>query len=142
MAFEDPGTGRNIMNSNVGPEAPTVTLAEACKRGDVLGYSSGWKMANADAATIIQGRLVALQGGAIGDVIPISQNPVVQYTLGATKLLTPGGYVYVADGDVFGLITQTMPDTTSGDAQTIIGIALSTTEVLFFLNSRVDATKT
>ena len=141
MAFEDPGKGRNIVNSNVGPQAPEVTLAEACVRGDVLGYSSGWKMANADAATIIQGRLAALQSGAIGDKVPVSPNPVVNYTLAADKLLTPGGYVYVADGDVFGKVTQTMPDTATGDAQTIIGIALSTTEVLFFLNSRADAVK-
>ena len=139
MAFADPGINRKIENSNVGPEAPTVTLAEACVRGDVLGYSSGWKLALATVGTAIQGRLVALQDGAIGDVIPVSPNPVVKYTLGATKLMTAGGYVYVADGDVFGLITQTMPDSTSGDAQTIIGIALSTTEVLFFLNARVDS---
>ncbi|GAH86636.1 unnamed protein product, partial [marine sediment metagenome] len=38
-----------------------------------------------------------------------------------------------------GQITQTAPST-SGDANTIIGIALSATEVMFFLNSRADST--
>ena len=135
MAFADPGTGRNIINSNVGPEAPTVTLAEACNRGDVLGYSSGWKLALATVGTAIQGRFVALQGGAIGDAIPVSSNPVVSGYTGAT----PGGYVYVAEGTASGQITQTAP-TTAGDCDTIIGIALSATVVAFFLNARVDST--
>jgi len=134
MAFDDPGKGRNIINSNVGPEAPTVTLAEACKRGDVLGYSTGWKLALATTGTAIQGRLVALADGAIGDVIPVSPNPVVSGYTGAT----PGGYVYVAEGTDYGKITDTAPSTT-GDCNTIIGIALSATEVAFFLNARVDS---
>ena len=135
MAFADPGKNRKIENSNVGPEAPAVTLAEACKRGDVLGYSSGWKLALATTGTAIQGRVVALQDGAIGDVIPVSQNPVVSGFTGAT----PGGYVYVAEGTDSGQITQTAPST-SGDCDTIIGIALAATVVLFFLNSRADST--
>ena len=134
MAFSDPGKGRNIKNSNVGSQAPTVTLAEACERGDVLGYSSGWKRALATTGTAIQGRLVALQGGAVGDVIPVSPNPVVGGYSGAT----PGGYVYVAEGTDNGEITQTAPSTI-GDCDTIIGIALSATEVLFFLNARADS---
>ena len=134
MAFADPGKNRKIENSNVGPEAPTVTLAEACVRGDVLGYSSGWKRALATTGTAIQGRLVALQDGAIGDVIPVSPNPVVSGYTGATA----GNYVYVAEGSDSGQITETAPSTT-GDCDTIIGIALSATKVLFFLNARVDS---
>ena len=134
MAFADPGINRKIQNSNVGPEAPTVTLAEACVRGDVLGYSSGWKLALATVGTAIQGRLVALADGAIGDVIPVSPNPVVSGYTGATA----GNYVYVAEGSDNGEITETAPSDT-GDCNTIIGIALSTTEVLFFLNARVDS---
>ena len=133
MAFADPGKNRKIENSNVGPEAPTVTLAQACTRGDVLGYSSGWKLALATVGTAIQGRLVALQDGAVGGVIAVSPNPVVSGYTGAT----PGGYVYVAEGTDSGQITQTAPDT-QGDCDVIIGIALSATQVLFFLNSRVD----
>jgi len=133
LAFADPGKNRKIENSNVGPEAPTVTLAQACTRGDVLGYSSGWKLALATVGTAIQGRLVALQDGAVGGVIAVSPNPVVSGYTGAT----PGGYVYVAEGTDSGQITQTAPDT-QGDCDVIIGIALSATQVLFFLNSRVD----
>lgn len=135
MSFADPGINRKIENSNVGPEAPTVTLAEACVRGDVLGYSSGWKRALATTGTAIQGRLVALQDGAIGDVIPVSPNPVVSGYTGATA----GNYVYVAEGSDNGQITETAPSDT-GDCDTIIGIALSATKVLFFLNARVDST--
>jgi hypothetical protein len=135
MAFADPGISRQIINSGTGPEAPTVTLAGACVRGDVLGYSTGWKRALATTGSVIQGRLVALADGAIADIIPVSDKPVVGGYTGAT----PGGYVYVAEGTDNGKITQTAPST-SGDANTIIGIALSATEVLFFLNNRVDST--
>ncbi len=135
MAFSDPGKNRIIENSNVGPEAPTVTLAEACVRSDVLGYSSGWKRALATTGSVIQGRVVALQDGASGDVIPVSPNPMVGGYSGAT----PGGYVYVAEGSSNGQITQTAPST-AGDANTIIGLALSATKVLFFLNARADST--
>ena len=94
MALTDPGIDRQIINSNVGPEAPTVVLAEACTRGDVLGYSSGWKLALATVGTAIQGLVVALADGAIGDSVPVSQNPIVGGYSGATV----GGYIYVAEG--------------------------------------------
>ena len=135
MAFADPATGRNIIDSGRGTEPGRVTLAEACKVGDVLGYSSGWKRALATVGTAIQGRVVALRGGASGDVIPVSANPVVGGYTGATA----GAYVYVAEGTDNGKITETAP-ITSGDCDVIIGVALSATEVMFFLNSRVDHT--
>jgi|SRR3990172_1179293 len=135
MAFADPATGRNIVDSGRGTRPGTVTLAEACKVGDVLGYSSGWKRALATTAGVIQGRLVALIGGATGDVVPISPNPVIGGYTGAT----PGNPVYVAEGTDYGKITETIP-TTSGDATTAIGVVLSATEVLFYLNSRADST--
>ena len=56
MAFSDPGKGRIIEQ---GEGLVKVTLAEACKAGDILGYSSGWKRALATVGTAIQGRLVA-----------------------------------------------------------------------------------
>ena len=135
MAFSDPGKDRKIENSNVGPEAPTVTLAGTVTRGDVLGYSSGWKRAIAATGGVIQGRLVALADGVSGDAIPVSPNPVVS----GYSEATPGGYVYVAEGTDNGKITQTAPSD-SGDANTIIGIALSATAVMFFLDSRADST--
>ncbi len=135
MAFSDPGTGRVIDDSGRGTEPGKVTLAEGCKCGDVLGYSSGWKRALATAGSVIQGRLVALSDGDNGEEVPVSANPVVSGYSGAT----PGGYVYVGEGSNNGWITQTAPST-SNDANTIIGIALSATKVLFFLNSRADST--
>ena len=135
MAFSDPGTGRVVLDSGRGTEPGKVTLAGDCKCGDVLGYSSGWKRALATTGSVIQGRLVALADGVSGGEVPVSANPVVGDYSGAT----PGGYVYVAEGSGNGQITQTAPST-SGDANTIIGVALSATKVMFFLNSRADGT--
>jgi len=135
MAFSDPGNGRVVLDSGRGTEPQKVTLVEDCKRGDVLGYSSGWKRALATTGSVVQGRLVALTDGKNGGEVPVSTNPVIRGYSGAT----PGGYVYVAEGSNNGRITQTAPST-SGDANTIIGIALSTAEVMFFLNSRPDST--
>ncbi len=109
-------------------------LAEDCKCGYVLGYSSGWKRALATAGSVIQGRLIALANGKSGEEVPVSANTVVGGYSGSTV----GGYVYVAEGSNHGQITQTAPST-SGDANTIIGIALSASAVLFFLNSRPDS---
>ena len=135
MAFADPATGRDIKDSGRGTEPGKVTLAEACKAGDVLGYSSGWKRALATTGSVIQGRVVALRGGASGEEVPVSANPVIGGYTGATA----GSYVYVAEGTDNGKITETAP-TTSGDANTIIGVALSAATVMFFLNSRADST--
>ena len=135
MAFSDPGKDRQIQWSP-GPEAPVVTVAVAVKRGDVLGYSSGWKKAIATTGGVIQGRLVALADAAANGSCPVAHVAVVGGYSGAT----PGGYVYANEGTGSdGTVTQTAPST-SGDANTIIGIALSATEVLFFLNSRADST--
>ncbi len=133
MAFADPQVGRVIKDSGRGTQPGAVTLAGTVSRGDVLGYSSGWKRALATAGGVIQGRLVALQDGVSGDVIPVSTNPVVSGYTGATA----GSYVYVAEGTDNGKITETAP-TTTNDADTIVGIALSATDVLFFLNARAD----
>ncbi len=135
MAFSDPGKGRVILDSGRGTEPGKVTLAGDCKCGDVLGYSSGWKRALATTGSVIQGRLVALADGKNGGEMPVSSNPVVGGYAGAT----PGSYVYVDEGSNKGHITQTAPST-GGDANTIVGVALSATEVLFFLNSRPDST--
>ena len=134
MAFSDPAKGRQIQWSP-GPAAPMVTLAAACKEGDILGYSTGWKPALATVGSVIQGRLVALKNGASGEVIPVSHTAVVKGYSGAT----PGNPVYVAEGSSNGQVTETAP-TTSGDANTIIGLVLTADTILFFLNSRADTT--
>jgi hypothetical protein len=135
MSFADPGTGRVVADSGRGTAPGKVTLAEDCKTGDVLGYSSGWKRALATTGSVIQGRLVALRSGASGEEVPVSADPVISGYTGATA----GSPVYVAEGTSYGCITQTAPSTT-GDATTVAGIALSATQVQFFLNSRADST--
>ena len=134
MAFADPATGRNIIDTGRGTNPGQVTLGEACKVGDVLGYSSGWKRALATVGTAIQGRVVALQAGASGDVINVSPDPVVGGYTGATA----GNPVYVAEGTSYGMITETAPSTT-GDCNIIVGYALSATTVQFNLMMRADA---
>ncbi len=134
MSFADPGVGRIVKDSGRGTQPGEVTLAEACQAGDVLGYSSGWKRALATVGTAIQGRVVALRKGASGEVVPVSPNPVIGGYTGAT----PGNPVYVAEGTDYGKITETIPNTTN-DATTVVGIALSATDVQFFLNSRADS---
>lgn len=133
MAFVDTGN-RAILDSGCGTRPPDVTLAEACKAGDVLGYSAGWKRALATAGSVIQGKLIALTAGKAGERVKVAKSPTVNGYTGAA----PGSPVYVAEGTDNGKITQTVP-TTTADATTVVGIALSDTEVLFFLNSRVDS---
>ena len=84
MAFTDPGAGRDILDSGRGTQPGEVTLAEASKAGDVLGYSSGWKRALATVGTAIQGRVVALRGGASGEKVGVSANPAIGGYSGAT----------------------------------------------------------
>jgi len=115
-----------------------VRVDEACFMGHVLGYSSGWKLALAATGSVVQGRLIALgvstlDDEELGDTIPATRDAVV----GGFTGLTPGGLVYVSETNA-GEITQTIP-TDSGDATTAIGIALSVTEILFFLNARADS---
>ena len=135
MALTDPGVGRKILDSGRGPNPPQVTLAAACNEGDVLGYSSGWKPALATTGSVIQGRVVALKAGAIGDKVPVSHDPLIGGYSGGTV----GGYVYVAEGANNGQVTETAPST-AGDANTIIGLIVAADQVQFFLNARADST--
>jgi hypothetical protein len=134
MAFADSGASGLILD-NGRPHPGTVTLADCCARGDVLGYSLGWKRALATVGSVIQGRLVALTSGKTGDVIPISANPIVsgRYSGG-----TAGGLIYVAEGTSNGQVTDTVPST-QNDATTPVGILLSADTVQFFLLSRADS---
>jgi len=132
MAFSDPGKGRIIEQ---GEGLVRVTLAEACKAGDILGYSSGWKRALATTGTAVQGRLVAGEAGAIGDVITAYRRAVVSGYSGGTA----GSAVYVAEGSDNGQVTETQP-TTSGDCDTLIGYMASATVAALEPGSRTDST--
>ena len=131
MAFADPGKGRIIEQ---GEGLVRITLAEAVKSGDILGYSSGWKRALATTGTAIQGRLVAGEDGAGGDVITGYRRAVVSGYSGGTA----GNPVYVAEGTDYGEITETKP-VTSGDCDTIIGYMVSATVAALEPGSRADS---
>jgi len=132
MAFSDPGKGRIVEQ---GEGIVKITLGEACKAGDILGYSSGWKRALATVGTAIQGRLVAGEDGANGDVITAYRRAVVSGYSGGTA----GNAVYVAEGTDYGKITETKP-ATAGDCDTIIGYVVSATVATLEPGSRVDST--
>ena len=56
----------------------TMKAASSCKRGDLLGYSSGWVKADADvAAGPIYAECIALEGGGGSDVIPVARKAMV-----------------------------------------------------------------
>ncbi len=132
MAFSDPGKGRIIEQ---GEGLVRVTLAEACKAGDILGYSSGWKRALATTGTAVQGRLVAGEDGVSGDVITAYRRAVVSGYSGGTA----GNAVYVAEGADNGQVTETQP-TTSGDCNTLIGYMASAAVAALEPGSRTDST--
>ena len=52
MAFADPGVGRKVIQAPP-PSGAIVLLAQACEEGDILGYSSGWKLALATVGSVI-----------------------------------------------------------------------------------------
>ena len=106
-----------------------ITLTLACDKGDPLGYSTGWKPALGDATGVIHGRLVALEAGDALDVIQAAPAAVVGGDR-FTTAPTAGLPIYVKDAATPGLYTDVMPDTSSGDVQTIIGYALDTENLL------------
>ncbi len=132
MAFSDPGNGRIIEQ---GEGLVKITLAETCKAGDILGYSSGWKRALATVGTAIQGRLVAGEDGASGDVITAYRRAVVSGYSGGTA----GNAAYLAEGTDNGQITETKPST-SGDCDTIIGYLVAAAVAALEPGSRADST--
>jgi hypothetical protein len=132
-AFADGGTGGLILGHDgvVG----NITLAEGCRKGDLLGYSSGWYKALATTPNQIYAMAVALMDGVTGDVI--------QVCFGKTKLggrlsgMTPGNPLYCAEGTDDGQYTDTAPSTT-GDVTTIVGYSVSATEAI--IDPRARAT--
>ena len=131
MPLTEPTTGRTI---DYASQPVKITLAEACKKGDILGYATGWKRALATVGTAIQGKLIAGEAGAIGDVITAYVSAQISGFTGAT----PGGSVYVAEGTANGQYTESAPATT-GDCNTIIGLILSATEILVFAGNRAES---
>ncbi len=134
MAFSDPGSDRGVWKGRGNIPVVKVKLAEDCKVGDVLGSDDGtWKRALAATGSVNQGKKVALAAGKNGEEIETAEDAVVVGYSGAT----PGNFVYVAEGSDNGKITETKP-VDSGDADTVIGVALTASVVVFFLGARSE----
>jgi hypothetical protein len=125
MAFADGLTGAKILATS--GIIQNVTLAEGCLKGDLIGYSSGWKRALATTGTAIQAKGVALMDGKTGDVIPVCfGSTVVGGRLSGMTITNP---LYAAEGTSYGAYTESAP-ATGGDCNTIIGYSVSATEAV------------
>ena len=97
-----------------------LTLAGTVSRGNLVGYSSGWKAADADAATYIYAEYIALDAGVSGDEIDACK--------GAT--FYDGDAPYNADKPQYvsgtaGALTETRP-ATDGDLIQVVGRSIDT----------------
>ena len=135
MAFADAQDNATILH---GQDEATITLAGTVKKGDALGFSSGWKRALATVGSVVQMRCVAGSDGVSGQDITAYFGIVV---VGGSRFsgATAGGALYVAEGTDSGKYTQTAP-TTSGDANKIVGYMLSATEAVLLPNHNDDST--
>lgn len=116
-----------------------VVLAAAATVGQLLGYSSGWVLALATAAGVIEPILVAGERGAIGETITAYPMAVVEdldapYTAGATYYCGETG-----NGGA-GEVTATAPST-SNDLVARVGKALSTSQIMLDLFWKADVSR-
>ena len=88
-----------------------VTLAGAVSMGDLIGYSTGWKAADENGS--IPALFIALEDGASGDVINVTDVALIESVTDAT----PGGAIYLAND----------PGETAASGTTQVGVALSAT---------------
>lgn len=135
MAFTDNQKDADIL---YGESPARIELAGTVKKGDAVGYSSGWKRALATAGSVIQMRCVAGEDGVTGqEIVAYFSTTLVggQRFSGASA----HGAVYVAEGTDNGKYTQTLP-VTSGDAITIVGYSISATALVLIPNQNADAT--
>jgi len=112
MAFSD-AKPRTVYQATV-PMA--VTLGGTVVAGDLLGYSSGWVRADADAG--IPAKLLALEGGVSGDVIQAALAGLITSFTGGTA----GGDIYLSD------TAGGYSDSASSTSEQRVGQFLSTTE--------------
>lgn len=107
----------------------TITLAEACHKGDLLGYSSGWYLADADAATPIPALVIAMEDGAAADIIGVTKYASIYDT---DEALTAGGELYLSG--TAGDVTATAPTAAAYLVQKV-GIALGADNYLVDLSA-------
>lgn len=134
MAFVDSGADCVILD---GDGEASILLSGTVVKGDILGYSSGWKQALATVATAIQGRCIAKTDGVAGERISAFFDWAL---LGGARFTggTPGAELYVAEGTDNGEYTETIP-TDSGDCTKIIGYVLSPTIIMITPSYVIDS---
>ena len=132
MAYADAQASAVIVSGKV---PATVKAVGAVTKGDALGFSGGWKRALATVGTAIQMRCIAAEDGVDGQEINVYFEQATME--GRISGATAGGALYVAEGTSNGMYTQTAP-TTTGDANTIVGYALTATKVVLTPNANVD----
>lgn len=88
MAFADSGSGRTV-RPVAGHVQASVTLAGTVQRGDLIGFSTGYKRADADTGPI-KAAFIAMQSGISGESIPVCTEAVVDGFTGGT----PGALMY------------------------------------------------
>ena len=116
-----------------------IELAGTVKAGDAVGYSGGWVRALATTAGVIQMRCVAGDDGVDGQKITAYFGTCIVEG-GRFSGGTVGGALYVDEGTSVGKYTQTAPSDT-GDATTVVGYALSATEMAITPNHAQDSVK-
>lgn len=133
MSFADSQGAATII---FGYEPAEILLKDTVVKGDILGYSDGWKRALATVgSTLIQGRCIAAEPGDSGDKIKAYFGFVImtgRFTGG-----TDDASLYVAESTDDGQFTETAPSTT-GDANKKVGVVIDAVTVLAFPNRDVD----
>lgn len=124
MALTDAQSNATILQAIMPME---ITLAGTVTKGDLIGYSAGWKRALATVGTAIHARLVALEDGVSADVITAAPAAVIGG--GRFTAATPGGRAYLEEGTGFGKYTETAPSTV-GDIPYPIGLILDATTIV------------
>jgi len=133
MAFADSQGAATIL---YGEEPAEILLKDTVVKGDILGYSDGWKQALATVGSVVQGRCIASDAGDTGDKIMAYFGRVLmtgRFTGG-----TDDASLYVAEGTDAGKFTETAP-TDTGDANKKVGIVVDAVTVLAFPNRDVDS---
>lgn len=104
-----------------------ITLAGTVEAGDLVGYSTGWKVAK-QAATVIPAAGAVDKAGVSGEIALLHTRGIIRGASG----LTPGAPVYLAeDGEV--------SSTPGANLAQMVGIALSATEWVLAINQGVGA---
>jgi hypothetical protein len=132
MALTDAQVGGQILDHTI---KGWVTLADNCLKGDLLGYSSGWKRALATVGSVVQSKCVALMDGLSGDKIAVCFDTV--RLGGRLSGMTIGNPIYCAEGTAKGQYTETAPST-SGDVNKIVGYSIAVDEAIICPMSRPD----